>query len=477
MSDALDAVVIGASAAGLVAATYLARAGAKVAVFEAGGSPGGSELIAVGNRLVPAAPPTIYALDPRVIRDLKLANLTFAARDLRLVGLRSEGKPLALGRDRYEAARSVGAGAEQFISVRRNYFAFARAMRAAWWENGTVDDHAVTAELHRYAVTSASGFLEAAFESEALKAAFAFDVLEGGLSPWAAGTALVLAWRAAQEMCGLQGAVAIPRGGRPALLDILEGTAQAAGVEIHAGAPVAQLLLKDDRAAGVVLQSGDVVPSRNVLSALSRRRTLLELLPTGSIGFEASLRLGASREVGEALLLFTLEAVPGFAVAQPAARFVMADRLEASSAAYAVARAGGIPVDLALEAVVPTEVDPDLAPNATLLAVTARPLPVAPPQGWPALLPALVGRVTGLIERRAPGLRATITGLNVVPPKSGRDPLDVTRITAGWGARITTPVEGLFLCGDAAEPVPSLSCRAARHAAGLVLVQLKERAA
>ena len=475
MSQGLDAAVIGASPAGLVAATYLARGGAKVAVFEAGGSPGGSELIAAGNRLMPASPATLHALDPRVIRDLKLTALGFAARDLKLVGLRSEGRPLVLGRDRYETAHSIGGDAERFVSARRTLFAFARAMRAVWWENGTIDDRAVEAELRRLAATSSTAFLEAAFESEALKAAFAFEALEG--PPVAAGTALIFAWRAAQEMCGLQGAVSIPRGGRPALLDLLESVAQAAGVELHAGAPVAQLLLENDRAAGVVLHSGEMVPAGFVLSTLSRRRTLLDLLPTAAIGFEASLRLGASREVGEALLLFALDAVPGFAVAQPDARFVMADRLEAAAAAHAEARAGGIPSDLALEAVVPTQVDPDIAPDATLLAITARPLPVAPPQGWPALTPALVERVVGLLERRAPGLRSTITGLNLVPPKAGRDPFVVTQITAGWSARITTPVEGLLLCGDSAEPVASLSCRAARHAARMVLAQLKRRAA
>ena len=53
-----------------------------------------------------------------------------------------------------------------------------------------------------------------------------------------------------------------------------------------------------------------------------------------------------------------------------------------------------------------------------------------------------------------------------MPPPGTRDPLDAARLTASWRTRIATPLEGLLLCGPDAEPVPSLSCRAARIAAG-----------
>jgi phytoene dehydrogenase-like protein len=481
MSGSADAVVIGADAAGLAAAALLARAGVSVVVLEAAGATGGAgaALVPVANHMVAASAPTLHALDPHVVRALKLRGLRFAARDLSLVALRQDGRPLAIGRDRHDTAHAIALvsppDAERYGNFRRDLFAFARAMRARWWEEGAPALRPVQSELRRLRITSATALLDAAFVSDALKAAFAFDVLEGGLSPSAAGSSLVLAWQAAQEMCGLQGAVAMPLGGRPALTAMLEDAAHEAGADIRAGSPVEQVVTEDDAVCGVRLRSGESVAARVVLSTLPRRRTLLDLLPTGAIGFAAARRLAPARHVGDAVLVFALEAVPGFAALHPASRFVMAEQLEACVTAYADARGGRLPANLALEAVV--SADPELAPGLTLLVVTARPVPVSPPQGWPALMPALVERVASVLEHHAPGIRGTISGLNAVPPHAGRDPLDPAHIAADWRTRIATPVEGLLLCGDSAEPVPALSCRAARLAAGMAADRLKRRPA
>jgi phytoene dehydrogenase-like protein len=305
-----------------------------------------------------------------------------------------------------------------------------------------------------------------------MKAVFAFNAMAGGLSPAAAGTSLLFAWRAAQEMCGLQGAAAIPRGGMAALAEALSAAAQAAGAEIRTNAPVAQLLVSGDAVSGVVLASGEEIPACLVLSSLSRRETLLKLAPSGTVGFAAAKRLGGAPQVGEAKLVLALKEVP--AALQPAGRFVIAERLESCIGAHAEARAGRLPGDLALEAVVPTNFDSSLAPSGVhILSVLVRPLPVSPEEGWPLLAPRLIENVLMLLERHAPGLKANITGMNFVAPKPSRDPFDASHMLDTWHDRIATPIGGLFLCGEAAEPVPALSCRAARIAAAIAHAHLK----
>src|SRR5579863_10551160 len=90
---AYDAIVIGGGVGGLVAAAYLGRSGARALLLEAGDGLGGrAETAVLADAFrVPLFAHVLYALDRRVVRDLRLERrgLAFAERDMKLVALRS----------------------------------------------------------------------------------------------------------------------------------------------------------------------------------------------------------------------------------------------------------------------------------------------------------------------------------------------------------------------------------------------------
>ena len=234
----------------------------------------------------------LHALDPRVVSELGLTRrgLKFAIRDMPTVSLRQDGSNLILRRDIHAAERAIAAvspaDARAYRCYRTRIFALARAMRELWWEDAAMAPRR-SRFLAQLEAMSAASLLNDQFESDALKAALAFDAV----SPFEAGSALALVWRASQEMCGLQGAMAVPFGGIPALADLLIAAALDARVEIRTHARVTQIVLAENTAAGVELESGERIFARAVLSDLSRHATLLDLVPTASAGFDETIAL------------------------------------------------------------------------------------------------------------------------------------------------------------------------------------------
>jgi phytoene dehydrogenase-like protein len=208
-----------------------------------------------------------------------------------------------------------------------------------------------------------------------------------------------------------------------------------------------------------------------VLSSLSRRATLLGLAPAASAGFAETQRLARSTPYrGEAHIILALDAMPDLGAIPVSARIVMTEQLESWINIDAAAREGCLPDELMLEVVVPTVVDPGLATAGQhVLSIRLCGLPVAPEGGWPGLSTRLAERVVCVLERRIRNLRAHIVGIHMtLPDENMRDAgFSVRRVLQPYSTRIATPIDGLFLCGEAAEPMDSVSGRAGRLAAGM----------
>ncbi len=352
MSERAAALVIGASAGGFSAASYLARGGMHTLLLEAGQAPREPD-------------GALIALDPRMVAELRLPalGLSFAARDLPMAV--AGDMPLLLGRDLYASSSALAkfsdADALAWPAYRRRLAAEARRLRRWWWtapDSGAPDaawNAGARQSFHRLCFSGADAYLNARFETPSLLAALLWDAGAGGFAVSEPGSALALVWRAAQEMAGLQGAAAIAHPGT-----LIGSLKQALGMaQLRMQTRVTRILTKSGGVTGVGLADGSEIEADHIVSTLSRANTLsLAGLPQAAPAIaQAGIRLRLA---------------PGFAVPDVLpARHVMAARPDMHADAHEAARAGCVAADLPMEWVM-------LAPD--LIAVTARPVPAFPQQ-------------------------------------------------------------------------------------------------
>ena len=433
-----DAIVIGADVSGLAAAACLVRAGKRVLLLEREAAP-------------PEPISPVYALDPKLVSELKLPakGLSFVLPDLPLAFAAPE--ILVLGRDSHEAALALAAlgtnDGRAWASFHKELQGLARELRHGWWsalDEGmplrALERSGTMAQFARLSVTGADAFLGAHFASQALIAAMLFDASAGGFHVSEPGSALALLWRAAQEMAGLQGATAMPAPGT-LIWSLLKAVGDA---DFRCCAEVTAIRTGSDRGGGmrvrgVQLKSGEELHAALILSSLDRPATL------GLAGASQTAR--PHPRVAEMRLLITLKEK----IAVPAIRLVMAERKEIYADAHEAARRGKLPDELPMEFSA-------LAPDR--IAVTLRPVPVQLSSEDKVQLAA---RALWALSRKFPGAASLVSGLRFQVTAPERASLQ--HLLSPALKRVETDIAGLYLCGASAEPVPSLSGRAARIAA------------
>jgi len=435
MSERAAALVIGASVGGFSAAAYLARAGLHTLLLEAEEAPrepGGA----------------LIALDPRMVAELRLpaSGLSFAARDLPMAI--TGDMPLLLGRDLYAASAALAkfsdADALAWPTWRRRLTAEARRLRRWWWTapDTGVPDAAWSAgareSFRHLCFSGADAYLHARFETPSLLAALLWDAGAGGFAVSEPGSALALVWRAAQEIVGLQDAAAVAYPGT-----LIGSLTHALGMaQLRTQTRVTRIFIKSGGVTGVALADGSEIEADHIVSTLSRADTLaLAGLPH------------IAPSIAEAKIL--LRVTPDFAVPDsPPARHILAIRPDMHADAHEAARAGRIAADLPMEWVT-------MAPG--LISVTARPVP-ASLDGQQRL--KLAAKAVLALSPAMPGLSDALTHVEIrLKPQRAR----LADLLAPPPFRLLTPVKGLLLAGDDAEPLPAISGRAGRLAARLLL--------
>jgi phytoene dehydrogenase-like protein len=535
-----DAVIIGGGHNGLISAAYLARAGMKTLVLEKRHVLGGA---AVTEELYPGFRFSVFSyvvslLRPEIIRELQLPRhgLDILPLDGTFTPLRTGDGPAAGGGDYLwrvndhgrtvrELRRWSKTDAEAYEEYGQLMVEMARFIKpilgitppdltsldprplmplaslARTFQQLPERQQAVFIQLM---TMSAADFLDQWFETDPLKATMAasgiIGTYQGVRSP---GTAYVLLHHYMGEIDGAFRAWGIPKGGTGGVSNAIASAARSLGVEIRTEAPVARIMVRDGRATGVVLESGEEIDATDVLSSVDSSRTFLGLLEPGTLEpeFEEEVRRfkfrGSSGKVNMAVdRLPDFTSLPGVGEHLRGA-ISFSPSLDEMERAYDDAKYGHFSKKPYIDMIIPTLVDPSMAPpgkHVISCFVQYAPYKLAPELGtWDDQREAFGDAVIDRIAEFAPNIRDIILFRNV------QTPLDIERTTGltegnifqgelsleqlffnrpvpGY-ARFRTPIRDLWLCGSATHPGGGIMGANGRIAAMEVLRARGRRAA
>jgi phytoene dehydrogenase-like protein len=512
-----DHIVIGAGHNGLTCAAYLAKSGAKVLVLEARGQAGGAavtEELAPGFRSSSCAH-LLYQLHPKILADLALARqgLEFAAKDIQTVILGEDGAVVRMQGDATRGEISAkDAAAWPLFSKRLKKIAkhlapmllmappplagrdFAQNVDLL--KLGLAIRSLGRADMREFLRIAAMNVYDLAadnFESPLIKARIAADAVLGtNLGPRSPGTVLSLLYRLTGAIDGVQGALALPKGGMGAVTVSLARAATANGAEIRLNTRVVRILVENHKAAGVTLENGETIAAANVISNAGAAATMAGLVGPRHIDAGFQRDVSKIRAKGAAAKLnLALDCTPSFiglTDADLAGRILIGGTVETIEEAFDASKYGGWSKTQMMEIVIPSMTDASLAPAGKhVLSAIVQYAPYKVTGGWAANRAAFLADALARLEVFAPGIGATVVAHDLKTPADleteygmpgghwhhgelAIDQLLMLRPVAG-AARYAMPVDGVFLCGAACHPGGGVMGAAGYNAARAVLAK------
>jgi phytoene dehydrogenase-like protein len=527
MREAIDVIVLGAGHNGLVAAAYLARAGVKTLVLERRSIVGGAcvtEELLPGYRFSTASY-VLSLLRPEIIRDLRLRE-----HGLEILPCRTsftplpDGRSLLLGLGGQEDARQIARFSSRDAEVYPRFNAaiarmadFVRPTLAMipprMSPPGMSDVLSLLNLGNRFRklsladqtlflktmTMSCAALLDEWFEASELKASFAATGTIGTYgSPRAPGTAFVFLHYYLGEANGSPGSWGFVRGGMGSVSEALAAAVRSHGAVIRVGAAVERILVKDGISGGVVLEGGEEIRSRIVVSNADPKRTFLRLMERSLLppefvrGIENLRCTGNSAKINLALSeLPDFTALPGDGPHLRGSIQVCGADLDYLEDAFDDYRSGRPSRRPYLECVIPSTVDTTLAPPGHhVMSISMKFVPYHLAEGdWKSRKEALGDLAVETLAAYAPNVRRAIlyrqvltplcleeiyglTGGNICHGDMALDQIFALRPLWGW-ARYRTPIGNLYLCGSGTHPGGGVMGAPGRNAARVVLGDLR----
>jgi phytoene dehydrogenase-like protein len=355
------------------------------------------------------------------------------------------------------------------------------------------------AALVKIFTISAAAFLDEWFESPELKVTLATDgVIGANGGPRSAGTAYVLMHHIMGGVGGRRGVWGFVRGGMGAVSNAIAASAKAAGAEIRTEAPVSRILVREGKAAGVVLESGEEIAAPIVASNCDPKVTFLKLVEAQHLPTEFLADIARFRTEGTSCKInLALNGLPDFTCLpggsdtsggpQHRATMHICESIDYIERAWDDAKYGRPSAKPMLEMTVPSLYDPTLAPAGKhVMGIFLQYAPYTLREGtWDTRRDAFAESVYDVIEQYVPRFRSLIdhqqvltpldlerrfgiTGGNIFHGEMSLDQMFALRPVAGW-ARYRTPIPGLYLCGAGAHPGGGVMGAPGHNAAAAIL--------
>ncbi len=514
MTKPYDSIVIGGGHNGLVCAATLASAGQRVLLLEAAGQLGGASItreFAPGFR-VSACAHLLHMMPQTMVESLSLAKhgLALATTNMPTLALSQQGTHITLdGLGGGKLPAGDASAYQAFIMRMRRFAAHLRPIMEktpprlgtpAWsdraallrmaWQIRSLG-RADMRELLRIIGMNVFDLVEDHFESALLRGAVAFDaVLGSNFGPRSPGTVLTLLARMAAQSGAGQSGLCQPIGGMGAVADALAASARASGADLRTNARASRILVQNDRASGVILEDGETLIARTIISSADPRTTFLKLLGPEHLDTGFVRRTKNFRSSGlTAKLHLALSAPPpfrGIEADDMRARLLIAPSADYIEDAYNPCKYREFSPSPAMEILVPTASDPTMAqPGQHVLSAIVQYAPFTVQGGWPASRQRFTDTIIDTIEIYAPGLRRLIVAAELLTPEDLEQQFGMTgghwhhgdlafdqffmvRPVPG-AAQHQAPIPGLFLCGAGSHPGGGVMGIAGRNAARRVL--------
>ena len=529
MTQHYDVIVIGGGHNGLVNAAYLAKAGKKVLVLERRHVLGGA---AVTEEIIPGflfseCSYVVSLLRPEIIRELDLPR--HGLEILPLDGTLSpmpDGNHLWRMNDHAKSIREIrrhsrvdAEAYDEFSKMMTPMCRFVKPMLSMVPPDPTTLNPRDLKQLHflmqrfrelssdeRYTLIqlmtmSSADFLDQWFETDVLKATMSASGIIGTfLGIRSPGTAYVLLHHYMGEIDGAFRSWGFSRGGTGAISNAIAAAAREAGVEIRTKAPVGKILVKEGRAAGVVLQSGEEIAANVISSSVDPHLTFEKFLEPSELpadfleGVRRYKFRGSSGKVNIAL-----DALPDFK-SRPAAgahlrgAISISPSMEYMERAYDDAKYGHYSRRPYIDMVIPSLTDPSVAPPGKhVLSCFVQYAPYKLADGtWDEQREAFGDNVIDTISEYAPNIKDIIVGRQILTPldlerefgltqgnifqgELSLEQLFFLRPVAGW-AYYRTPVDNLYMCGSATHPGGGIMGANGRIASQVILKEWKKPA-
>jgi phytoene dehydrogenase-like protein len=525
MAPRADVVVIGGGHNGLVAATYLAKAGRMVTLLEAADEVGGilRPTSPAEGVTAPGIAHTVGRLRASVVQDLALERHGFEAITpaVRMFAPQPDGSAVTFWDDpartaselRVRSSRDADAfeGFDAKIRAIASFLAYVNAATPPDAKSPSIADavmglklgkafRALGQKTGREAIRAlpmaVADLVQEVFESESVRGPLTTrGVLFTSMGPWATGTAAVFLNDSAGTDGGAAGTASFARGGTGALAAALGSAARAAGVDVRTGAEVVAIRSVDGRVRGVALADGTELDAPIVVSAADPKRTLRLCDPVELNPYEVWRAENIRQPGSTAKVNLVLGGLPVFHGADDEerlrGRIVVGTSIDHVERAMDAHKYGHVAEDPLLEATIPTLVDPSLAPEGRhVMSILFQAAPYRLRDGdWATERDRVADIAVKSMERFAPGLGELVEAREVITPEDFETEYGLTGGHVyhaepaldqffAWRplngeARYRLQLQGLYLAGSGAHPGGGVTGGPGANAARQILKEAK----